>query len=93
MSAAGWVLSVAWTLIILALVIAGIVWLVSVLGGRENRPQTSDATEASPREILDRRLAGGELTVERYKELRETLGDPPPAPRSPGPTQAAGAPG
>jgi uncharacterized membrane protein len=72
MSAGGWILSVMWTLIILALVIAGIVWLVSVLGSRETDPR---AREASAREILDRRLASGELTIEQYRALREAIGD------------------
>jgi uncharacterized membrane protein len=70
MSTAGWILSVLWTLIIVALVVAGIVWLVSTLSNREAGGSTSSA---SAREILDRRLASGEITVEQYQQLRETL--------------------
>jgi uncharacterized membrane protein len=70
MSTAGWILSVLWTLIIVALVIAGIVWLVSTLSNREVRGTQSST---SVREILDRRLASGEITVEQYQQLRETL--------------------
>ncbi len=85
MSAAGWILSIVWTLIIIALVLAGIAWLVSALGNRETRAPASAPPGASAREILDRRLAGGELTVEEYRHLRETMGDPVPASRDPGP--------
>ena len=93
MSAAGWILSVVWTLIILALVVAGIVWLVSALGNRENRAAASQTSDASAREILDRRLASGELTVEQHEQLRETIDDPAPAARGAGPPRAARAPG
>ena len=92
MGAGGWILSVLLTLIIIALVVAGIVWLVSALGNRENRPATSQTPEASAREILDRRLASGEVTVEQYNELRETLGDPAPTARGTGPPRPASEP-
>ena len=72
MSAGGWILSVLWTLIIVVLIVAGIVWLVSARSSRGSGPQ---AQEASAREILDRRLASGELTIEQYRHLRETLDD------------------
>ena len=93
MSAAGWILSALWTLIIIALVVAGIVWLISALGNRENRGPTEEGSAPSAREILDRRLASGELSVEQYKQLRETLGDPGPGALATGPPQAASAPG
>ena len=79
MSAGGWILSVLWTLIIVALVVAGIVWLVSALGKRENPEAAAKGPEPSAREVLDRRLASGELTVEQYKQLRRTIGDPAPS--------------
>ena len=93
MSAGGWILSVLWTLIIVALVVAGIVWLISALGNRENRGPTEDGSAPSAREILDRRLASGELSVEQYRQLRETIGDPDPAAGGTGPPQPASAPG
>jgi len=79
MSTAGWILSVLWTLIIIALVVGGIVWLVSALGNRENREVAAKGSGPSAREILDRRLASGELTVEEYEHLRETIGDSAPS--------------
>jgi putative membrane protein len=93
MSAAGWILSVLWTLIIIALVVAGILWLISALGNRDAARSASARPGESAREILDRRLAAGELTVEQYKQLRETLGDPGPGALATGPPQAASAPG
>jgi uncharacterized membrane protein len=72
MSTAGWILSVLWTLIIITLVIAGIVWLVSTLSNRE---VGGTAPGGSARELLDRRLASGELTIEQYQQLRDTLAD------------------
>ena len=64
-------------------------WLVSELSGRNPREAAAPG-EGSAREILDRRLAKGELTVEQYKELRATLDgeatvvtDKPPLPSRP----------
>jgi uncharacterized membrane protein len=66
------VFSILGTLIILALIVGMIVWLVS---GRGDRGGSVTATGESAREILDRRLASGEITVDQYQRLRETLGD------------------
>ena len=90
MSTAGWILSIVWTLIIIALVIAGIVWLVSAVSTRGTEMR---ASSASARAILDRRLASGELTIEQYNQLRETI-DHPKHPagdaRAPGTASAPG---
>jgi putative membrane protein len=93
MSTAGWILSVLWTLIIIALVVAGIVWLISALGSRENSRAAAEGSRHSGREILDRRLASGELTVEQYKQLRDTIGDPDPAAGGTEPPRPTSAPG
>jgi putative membrane protein len=93
MSAGGWILSVLWTLIIIALVVAGVVWLISAASNREPQQPASNARAGSAREILDRRLANGELTVEQYKQLRETISDPAPATPDTGSRRPAGAPG
>ena len=93
MSAAGWILSVLWTLIIIALVVAGIAWLLSAFANRESRGPATEGSGSGAREILDRRLASGELTVEQYTHLRETIGDPASAAGGtgvPGPASAAG---
>lgn len=97
MSTGGWIFSVLATLIFLALIGAVIYWLLSTAttsgGGLRG-----DSRE-SPKEILDRRLASGELSVEQYQQLRDTLGTPgqPPTPptsrgsQTPAPPRAAGA--
>lgn len=45
-------------------------WLVSRLTRSEDRP----AAPESPRQILDRRLASGEIDTEEYAEARRALG-------------------
>jgi putative membrane protein len=91
MSTAGWILSVVWTLIIIALVVAGIVWLISAFGNREDRGPATAGSAPSAREILDRRLASGELSVEQYQQLRETIGDPATTAEGTGPPRPASA--
>ena len=54
------------------LLIGVIVWAaVQLFPGRRN---TRSETEEEPRQILDRRLASGEIDVETYEKLRRTLG-------------------
>ena len=72
MSTAGWIFSVLWTVIIIALVVVAVVWLISALSERRDR---GTAPARSARELLDERLASGELTIEQYEQLRDTLGD------------------
>lgn len=97
MSTGGWIFSVLATLIFLALIGAVIYWLLSTATTSDGGLR-GDSRE-SPKEILDRRLASGELSVEQYQQLRDTLGTPgqPPAPptsrgsQTPAPPRAAGA--
>jgi putative membrane protein len=87
MSTGSWIFSILGTLIIIALIVGLIIWTVSPRGGRDSSP---NATGESPREILDRRLASGELTVEQYEQLREALSATSSDSR---PRDPAGAPG
>lgn len=95
MSAGGWIFSVLATLIFLALIGALIYWLLSATTSAGSF--RGDSRE-SAKEILDRRLASGELTIAQYQQLRDTLNAPgepraPPAshgPQTP-PPRAAGA--
>ena len=68
MGAAGWVLmSVFWVVLI-----AAIVWAMAALFGRNDR--SSGTTSADrPDEILDRRLAAGEIDSDAYDTLRAKL--------------------
>lgn len=68
MGAAGWVLmSVIWVVLI-----AAIVWAIAALFGRNDR-SNSVTTAARPQEILDRRLASGEIDHDTYDALRAKL--------------------
>ena len=93
MSTGGWIISILWTLIIFALIAGAIAWLVAELGGRNSKPADSSPQEGSAREILDRRLAKGELTVEQHRQLRDAIeGGGTPSGESL-PSRAASAPG
>lgn len=61
----GWSLSIFGTLIILALIVGAVVWMLSKLG---NRSGSRAALAVSAGEILDRRLANGEITPEQYDQ-------------------------
>jgi uncharacterized membrane protein len=83
MSTGGWMLSIVGTLIILALIVAAVVWLASSLKSRAEG-------DTSASEILNRRLASGEITAEQYDVLRESLSPTAAGARRPG---SPGAPG
>jgi uncharacterized membrane protein len=89
MSTGGWIFSILGTLIILGLIVGVIVWAVSAASDRSSRDDSH--SRASAREILDRRLASGELTAEQYEQLRDTLGDSPSATRDPQPPRPVSA--
>jgi uncharacterized membrane protein len=93
MTTAGWIIAILWTVIILALIAGAIAWLISALTSR-SAGALGVTSEGSAREILDRRLAKGELTLEQYRELRDELGGQGPrSSREPLPSRAASAPG
>ena len=70
---AGWiVMSLIWIVLLAAIVIA----LVRIFPGRDDRPAAAPPQAAPPErplEILDRRLASGEIDLEAYDRLRERL--------------------
>lgn len=68
MTAEGWVLmSILWVVLI-----AAIVWALAALFGRADR-SGSTAIADRPDEILDRRLATGEIDEKTYDALRAKL--------------------
>jgi uncharacterized membrane protein len=73
MTTAGWIIAILWTVIILVLIAGAIAWFTSTLTSRVSSPADGAEDEAPAREILDRRLAKGELTVEQYNQLREAI--------------------
>jgi uncharacterized membrane protein len=90
MGTGDWIFSILGTLILIGLIVALIVWAVSP---RDDRGGSAAVTGESAREILDRRLASGELTAQDYKELREALSDAPSLASNSRPRDPAGAPG
>ncbi len=77
MGAGGWVFMVLGNIVIWGLVIAFILWLVQDLRTRRHRDHI--ASGASAFEILDRRLASGEITTEEHERLRVRLAQRPSA--------------
>jgi uncharacterized membrane protein len=69
MNGSGWVLSILVTIVIVGLIVAAVVWLVRNLGGARHRGDTT-AEAGSARELLDRRVASGEITVDEHQALR-----------------------
>lgn len=63
-----WMVMVLMMVVFWALVILGVVWLVRSLAGGHHTIHHRD-----PAEVLDHRLASGEISPEEYRRLRETL--------------------
>ena len=89
MDTGSWVFMILANIVIWGLIIAFIIWLVQDLRTRPHRHHA--ASGASAREILDRRLASGEINVEEYQRLRAVLGEPA-GEQPPGTGSPAGAP-
>ena len=74
MGAGGWVLMIVFGTALLAL----IAWAIARLAPSRNDEVREPRRAADePGEILDRRLARGEIDVETYEELRSKLSSPP----------------
>ncbi len=66
---AGWWIVMALMMVVFwALIILGAVWLVRSLAGGHHTIRHRD-----PLEVLDHRLASGEISAEEYRERRELL--------------------
>jgi putative membrane protein len=78
MGAGGWVLMTVFWIVLVAVIVWAIVRLVPSRTDdvREPRHAAAEPPEV-PREILDRRLARGEIDVETYEELRSKLSSAP----------------
>jgi uncharacterized membrane protein len=72
----GFLLIIALNIAFWGLVIGGAMWVVDGLRGVRRRER------GTALEILDRRLASGEIDAEEYRRLRAELigGAPPPSP-------------
>ncbi len=72
MTTAGWIVAILWTVIIFALIAGAIYWFArSLSGGRA----TTAETEPSARQIIDRRLASGEISIEEHAALKSAIGE------------------
>lgn len=74
-----WIVMGLMMIVFWGLVAAGIVWLVRYL-----TTQGGQRREAGALELLDRRLALGEVSVEEYRERRAVLRDEPGTGTAPG---------
>lgn len=79
-----WVLMVVAMMLFWGVVIGLVVWLVR--GGLTRNDQAAGPPAQSPLELLDQRLASGDVSPEDYERRREILSG-----RSPGDGGAAGA--
>ena len=81
MGAGGWVLMTVFWIVLVAVIVWAIARLVPSRTDDVPEPQRcadeSRPPAEAPQEILDRRLASGEIDVETYEELRSKLSSPP----------------
>jgi putative membrane protein len=75
MNTGGWVFMVLGNIVIWGLIFAFIIWLVQDWRGRQQQRETPAGPTAT--EILDRRLASGEIDTNEYERLRNILARPP----------------
>jgi uncharacterized membrane protein len=70
MTSGGWIFSIFAAIILVALLLVAAVWAVRLMRTRQ-APERAGAAPAL--EILDRRLASGEIRADQYAQLRDAL--------------------
>jgi putative membrane protein len=75
MNTGGWVFMVLGNIVVWGLIFAFILWLMQDWRTRQRHRES--ASGPSIAEILDTRLASGEIDTDEYQRLRNTLGQPP----------------
>lgn len=70
MTSGGWIFSIFATIILVALLVAAVVWTIRLARTRQT---PAPAGAGSALDILERRLASGEIKVDQYEQLRHTL--------------------
>ena len=73
MSAGGWVFSIFVTLVVIGLIVAVLIWLASARASPRSGRSIGPERDASARDVLERRLASGEITADHYDEVRAKL--------------------
>ena len=74
MNAGGWIFMAVFSVLLIGLLVALVVWLVQDQRHRLHRYH--HLAGASAAEILDRRLATGEINVQEYERLKASLATP-----------------
>jgi uncharacterized membrane protein len=82
MDAGGWALSIFVSLLLVALVVLAIVWLIRSQSAGASASHRGNAG-ASPRELLDLRLASGEIDEGEYQRLCKAIAEAPGCARPP----------
>ena len=72
MGAGGWVLMILAWVVLIGLIVWAIARIFPALSGGGARRE--DANAETPQQILDRRLARGEINTDEYARLRDALG-------------------
>lgn len=67
-----WEILLTWAVMIAILVL--IIWGVWTLASRPNRPRPESSQPDEARQILDQRLARGDIDADEYRRLRDLLG-------------------
>ena len=71
----GWTMMVLWTML-LVLLAAGIIWALLAAGHPASTHETQPPSSKSARELLDERLAKGEIDTDEYQQRRRALEKP-----------------
>ena len=81
MGAGGWVLMALIGIVVIGLLVAFVVWLMQ---DQRRRPHASHSVGGgSASEILDRRLATGEIGIQEYERIKASLTAPSSSSASP----------
>jgi uncharacterized membrane protein len=74
----GWAMMIVWSLIWIALIAVLISALVNrSRGGSAPAQPSGEQARPNARELLDQRLAGGDITIEAYQARKAALDDRP----------------
>jgi uncharacterized membrane protein len=90
MTAGGWIFMALGMLVLLALIVALVLWIVSQQHKSDSRLSPAGLSD---REVLDHRLVSGEITPDQYDQLRnmlEPLSPPRDTPATPPPAATPG---
>jgi putative membrane protein len=72
MNGSDWAAMIAW-MVFLLIVLAIVIWAIGYWLGAWGHNQRSPSGKSSARELLDDRLARGEIDVEEYQRRRSAL--------------------